>query len=63
MDRRPKLTGVLTAFPLDEGCFEWALRLDLVTGNARHRGNDPTFVGSFTSAGQEHFHYKHGECQ
>lgn len=29
------LTGVLTAYPLDEGCFDWALRQDLITGRAR----------------------------
>ena len=59
---RHKLAGVLTAYPVDEGCFEWALRSDLITGRARERGNDPTFVGSFSSASQEHFHYTDGKC-
>ncbi len=57
---RHKLTGVLTAYPVDEGCFEWALRHDLITGRARDRGSDPTFVGSFSSASQEHLHYTDG---
>ena len=55
-----QLTGVLTAYPLDEGCFDWALRVGVVTGRARERGDDPAFVGSFTTASQEHFHYEDG---
>jgi hypothetical protein len=57
------LTGVLTAYPLDEGCFDWAMRSGVVTGRARDRGADPAFVGSFTSASQEHFHYEGGTRQ
>ncbi len=59
--RRRKLSGILTAYPLDEGCFDWALRQGLVTGKAKDRGDDPRFVGSFSTASQEHFHYKDGE--
>lgn len=58
--RARKLTGVLTAYPLDEGCFEWALRTGAVTGRARERGDDSTFVASFSSAAQEHVHYSNG---
>jgi hypothetical protein len=57
-DRR--LTGILTAYPLDEGAFDWALRVGAVTGRARDRGDEPAFVGSFTSAGQDHYHYEDG---
>lgn len=59
--RARRLTGMLTAYPLDEGCFDWALRMELITGRARGRGDDPAFVGSFSSAAQEHFHYEEGE--
>jgi hypothetical protein len=52
---------VLTVYPLDEGCFDWALRQDLVTGRARERGDDAAFVGSFSSASQDHAHYQNGE--
>ena len=54
------LSGTLTAYPLDEGSFDWALRVGAVTGNARGRGGDPEFVGSFSSAVQEHYHYENG---
>ena len=58
--RARHLTGVLTAYPLDEGCFDWAHRVGAVTGRARDRGDDPSFVGSFSSAVQEHYHYENG---
>jgi len=59
--RARRLTGVLTAYPLDEGCLDWAIRAKLVTGGALERVDDPAFAGSFSSAGQEHFHYEAGE--
>ncbi len=55
------LSGLLTAHPVDEGCFDWAMRMNLITGRARDRKDDPNFVGSFTTASQEHFHYDSGE--
>ena len=58
--RTRRLSGVLTAYPLDEGVFDWARRQNLVTGRARERGNDPAFVGAFSTATQEHYHYKDG---
>ena len=59
-DRR--LTGVLTAFPVDEGCYDWAMRLRLVTGRAKDRGGESAFVASFSSASQEHVHYTDGKA-
>lgn len=58
-----RLSGLLTAYPLDEGCFDWATRHKLVTGRARERGDDPRFVGAFTSAAQDHEHYEDGQRQ
>jgi len=55
-----RLTGVLTAYPVDEGAFDWALSVGAVTGRARERGDEPKFVGGFTSAVQEHYHYEDG---
>lgn len=59
--RERRLTGTLAAFPLDEGCHDWAMRLGLVTGKAAERGADAAFVASFSSAAQDHFHYTNGE--
>ena len=55
-----RLSGVLTAYPIDEGTFDWALRVGAVTGRARTRGSEPEFVASFSSAVQDHYHYVHG---
>jgi hypothetical protein len=54
------LSGVLTAYPLDEGVYDWAMRLGLVTGRALERRGDARFVGSFSTAVQDHFHFTNG---
>ena len=57
------LTGVLTAYPLGEGCFDWAERLEVIGMKPERlvaKRSDPAFVGGFTSAAQEHFHYENG---
>lgn len=56
-----RLSGVLTAFPIDEGAFHWALRVGAVTGRARERASDSSFVGSFSSALQDHHHFVDGQ--
>jgi hypothetical protein len=58
--RTHRLSGTLTAYPIDEGCFDWALRVGAVTGRARDRGDEPAFVAGFSTALQEHYHYEDG---
>lgn len=54
------LTGVLTAYPLDQGVYEWAIS----EGFFRPKDTaKPRFVGGFTSAHQEHYHYEDGVRQ
>lgn len=59
-----KLSGMLTAYPVGEGCFDWAVR-NGITGmtpeKLSEKSLDPKFVGGFTSASQEHFHFEYGE--
>jgi hypothetical protein len=55
-----KVTGVLTAYPLDEGVFDWAVRMGFVSDRVKPRGKDPMFIAGFSSASQEHFHYENG---
>ena len=61
--RQHKLSGSLSAFPIVEGCFDWADRVGAVNMKpeklALKRG-DPFFIGSFTTVSQEHYHYKEG---
>ena len=58
-----RLTGVLTAYPLDQGAFDWALSHDVT--NLRdelleQKCRDPAFVGGFSTASQEYYHYEDG---
>lgn len=55
-----KLSGLLTAYPVDEGVFDWAIR----TGTFKAKGEkhtSPDFIQRFTTAGQDHVHYESGE--
>lgn len=52
-----RLSGVLTAYPLDHGTYDWAVE------NGYFRSTkpvDPNFIGSFTSHRQKHYHYEEG---
>lgn len=58
------LTGALTAFPMDEGCFDWAVRCGITNLKVEKlavRQLDAEFTGNFCTASQEHFHYENGE--
>jgi hypothetical protein len=54
-----KLTGLLTAYPLDIGVYDWAIE----NGLFNPRGDkhiSSKFIGEFTSASQQHYHYENG---
>lgn len=57
-----KLSGLLTAYPLDAGAFEWATENSFFTPKREHH-NTPEFIGGFTSASMEHYHYENGKRQ
>jgi hypothetical protein len=50
------LTGTLTRYPLDEGVYEWAVRRGYFTPK-RNDQKTAEFIGRFSSASQEHYHY------
>jgi len=52
-----RLTGVLTAYPVDEGVYDWATDKGVFPAS---KPVDSRFVGSFTSAYQEHYHFVDG---
>ena len=56
---RHKLSGVLTAYPIDESVYDWALFNDFfrVKKQAQMEAN---FIQQFTSASQDHYHYENG---
>jgi hypothetical protein len=57
-----RLTGVLTAYPLDEGCYDFAVRNGLLSSRALEQNRDnPSFIGAFSSASLDHDHYEDGQ--
>lgn len=54
-----RLTGVLTRYPLDQGVYEWAIENGVFTPN-RPDQSSSAFIGRFTSASQEHYHFEEG---
>jgi hypothetical protein len=57
------LTGILTKYPLDQGVFDWAVENDMHNIKAEKvadQSKQPNFIGGFTSASQEHYHYENG---
>lgn len=54
-----KLTGVLTAYPQDKGVYDWAIESG-VFNPVKEEHCTPEFIGKFTSASQEHYHYENG---
>jgi hypothetical protein len=59
---RNQLTGLLTAYPVGVGVYDWAVDSgEFKVTKDKHR--HPQFIGSFTSGAQEHFHYENGREQ
>ena len=54
-----RLTGVLTAYPLNVGIYDWSVTNGFFTPKKpEHTKAD--FIGSFTSGSQDHYHYEDG---
>lgn len=57
--RRYKLSGILTKYPMDISVYEWAIEKSIFKPkNENHYSAD--FIGGFTSASMEHYHYENG---
>ncbi|MBP0595968.1 hypothetical protein J8I87_41405 [Paraburkholderia sp. LEh10] len=54
-----QLTGVLTRYPLNEGVYDWATSHGLFTPK-KPEHSSPFFIGKFTIASMEHFHFENG---
>lgn len=55
-----KLSGVLTLYPLDIGSYDWAVEKGYFKPQ-EPKHESPEFIGKFTSASQEHYHFEDGE--
>ncbi|TPE46425.1 hypothetical protein FJM65_00565 [Pontibacter mangrovi] len=61
--KKNKLTGTLTKYPLNKGTLEWAIENDCVgikPEKLKEKMKSPEFIGGFTSASMEHYHYEAG---
>ena len=57
--RKHGLTGILTAYPVDVGVYEWAVeRGHFFPSKDGHK--TAQFIGKFSSASQEHYHFELG---
>lgn len=59
---RHQLTGVLTEYPVDAGVYDWAVE----TGKFKPKPEkkiDAKFIGQFTTALMNHYHYEDGRKQ
>ena len=54
-----EVSGILTAYPLDQSVYDWMIE----RGSFRPKKDyqrQPKFIGSFSSAYAEHYHYEAG---
>ena len=54
-----RLTGILTRYPLDKGVYEWTIERGYFTPK-RDEQRTPSFIGRFSSAHTDHWHYEDG---
>jgi len=54
-----QLTGTLTLYPVDVGVYDWALANSYFSPE-KDGHSSAEFIGRFTTASQEHYHYEDG---
>lgn len=54
------LTGVLTSYPLNVPIYEWAVNNGFFTPKKDYQKSSK-FIGRFSCAGLEHYHYENGK--
>ena len=57
-----RLTGCITKYPLDIGIYEWAIEAGTFKAK-RPDQSEPQFIGRFSSAYLEHYHYEDGMAE
>ena len=57
--REQKLSGTLTAYPVDISAYQWCLDNNYFKPT-KESHSSPEFVANFSSASQEHYHYDQG---
>lgn len=54
------LSGILTAYPLDRGVYDWAIKEGVFQPTKPHQLT-PAFIAQFSSALLDHHHYETGQ--
>lgn len=54
-----KFSGMLTVYPIDTPVYDWAIEKEFFQPNPDNPKTGE-FIQNFTSASQEHFHFKNG---
>jgi hypothetical protein len=57
--KKHSLSGLLTEYPLDIGIYEWVISKDYWKPKYPSQ-RSPKFIGGFTSAYLNHYHYRSG---
>ena len=57
--QKHRLSGCLTAYPIDVGVYDWAVAAGFFAPK-RDDQRAPEFIQCFSSASQEHYHYEEG---
>ncbi len=58
--QKHRLSGTLTKYPIDMSVYDWAIENGFF--KLKDEGNkSASFIQRFSSASQEHYHYKDGE--
>jgi hypothetical protein len=55
-----RLSGVLTRYPMNVGAYDWCVNNGHFKPSKAHQ-SESNFVGNFSSATFEHFHYEEGK--
>jgi hypothetical protein len=55
-----KLTGMLTSYPINISVYNWAIENSFFTPRKGEHSSSE-FIGKFSSASLEHFHYEDGK--
>ncbi len=58
--RAEKLSGLLTKYPVGQGVFDWAVQQGFFTPR-KPEHHSAKFIGRFTSASMEHYHFEDGQ--
>lgn len=58
--RKHSLSGLLTAYPLNKGVYDWAIENKYLEVKREHQ-TQPKFIQNFSSAYLEHYHFEDGK--